>query len=322
MINPPSDRFRHEALFYSNSSEFIATTAAFIRDGVAAAEPVLVVESQDKIAMLRSAVGASADRVIFADMAVVGANPARIIPAWQDFVDRYPSSKRLRGIGEPIWKGRSYEELVECQRHEALLNTAFDTGRPWWLLCPYDTSQLPSDVLEEAQHSHESVHHGRMAEPSAAFQSGELNRAPLNLTLREPKNVLLTYAFDASKLAEARGQIHRCAIMLGLSPSKVADLVASANEIATNSIVHGPGIGVVRLWDETDRVVCEVWDLGRIDDPLADRTRPTSDPRSHRGLWLVNQLCDLVQIRSGPDGTTVRMHMRKLEGRDSSQSLS
>jgi hypothetical protein len=27
-------------------------------------------------------------------------------------------------------------------------------------------------------------------------------------------------------------------------------------------------------------------------------------------MWLVNHLCDLVQVRSSPDGTTVRVHMR------------
>jgi hypothetical protein len=36
---------------------------------------------------------------------------------------------------------------------------------------------------------------------------------------------------------------------------------------------------------------------------------PDPDPESGRGLWLVNQLCDLVQIRSGPSGTTIRVHM-------------
>ena len=40
--------------------------------------------------------------VAFADMANVGANPARIIPAWSDFVASHSGSGRpLRGIGEP-----------------------------------------------------------------------------------------------------------------------------------------------------------------------------------------------------------------------------
>jgi anti-sigma regulatory factor (Ser/Thr protein kinase) len=28
------------------------------------------------------------------------------------------------------------------------------------------------------------------------------------------------------------------------------------------------------------------------------------------GLWLANQVCDLVQVRSSPAGTTVRLHVR------------
>jgi hypothetical protein len=42
------------------------------------------VESLDKIAQLKVALGDDANQVMFADMAGVGANPARIIPAWQD----------------------------------------------------------------------------------------------------------------------------------------------------------------------------------------------------------------------------------------------
>ena len=58
------------------------------------------------------------------------------------------------GIGEPVWPGRSDAELVECSRHESLLNLAFDGGRPWRLLCPYDSVQLTPSVLAEACRNH------------------------------------------------------------------------------------------------------------------------------------------------------------------------
>jgi len=32
---------------------------------------------------------------------------------------------------------------------------------------------------------------------------------------------------------------------------------------------------------------------------------------SGRGLWIVNQLCDLFQLRSSPAGTVARLHMRR-----------
>jgi len=57
-------------------------------------------------------------------------------------------------------------------------------------------------------------------------------------------------------------------------------------------------------------VVGEVVGSGRIEDPLAGRRRPAASAVCGRGLWMVNQLCDLVELRSGPSRTTLRMHMR------------
>ncbi|HWD08171.1 MAG TPA: ATP-binding protein, partial [Actinomycetota bacterium] len=59
-----------------------------------------------------------------------------------------------------------------------------------------------------------------------------------------------------------------------------------------------------------DRLIFQVEDRGLIDNPLAGRVRPAPDGEHGYGLWLVNQICDLVQIRSGPAGTVVRLHIR------------
>src|SRR4029079_4199132 len=61
------------------------------------------------------------------------------------------------GRGEPVGPGRSEAELVECSRHESLLNLAFDGGRPWRLLCPYDTGALAAGVVAEARRTHPYV---------------------------------------------------------------------------------------------------------------------------------------------------------------------
>jgi hypothetical protein len=153
-----AETFRHEALLYAGEVDFLTGTLPFIREGVAADQPVLVVVSAAKIGLLRSALGADADRVAFADMADVGANPARIIPAWRDFIAANDVDRRsARGVGEPIWAARTPAELVECQRHETLLNLAFAGVPAWWLLCPYDTTSLSPEVLEEAWRSHPVV---------------------------------------------------------------------------------------------------------------------------------------------------------------------
>ena len=100
----PAAGFRHEALLYAGDDDFFAGTLPWLRDAVAAEEPALVVVSATKIARLREELGAAAaERVTFADMAEVGINPARIIPAWREFVDAHAGrGRRLRGIGEPI----------------------------------------------------------------------------------------------------------------------------------------------------------------------------------------------------------------------------
>jgi hypothetical protein len=66
--------------------------------------------------------------------------------------------------------GRSTDELVECQRHETLLNLAFAGVPAWWLLCPYDTSALGGPVLEEASRSHPFVSQRGVATASADYR--------------------------------------------------------------------------------------------------------------------------------------------------------
>jgi anti-sigma regulatory factor (Ser/Thr protein kinase) len=95
-----------------------------------------------------------------------------------------------------------------------------------------------------------------------------------------------------------------------MSEARRSDLVTAVNEVATNSIRHGGGGGLLRVWHEVDRVVCEVSDKGRIEDPLADRRLPVTRSGRGYGLWISNQLCDLVQLRSTPRGSIVRLHMR------------
>ena len=97
----------------------------------------------------------------------------------------------------------------------------------------------------------------------------------------------------------------------GLDAGRTQELMTAVNEVATNSVRHGPGGGSLRIWQEDAAVVCEIRDIGQFSNPLADRQRPSPIHTSPRGLWLANQLCDLVQIRNFADGTVVRLHMRR-----------
>ena len=306
----PVDEFRHEALLYAGMADFLAGTVPFLREGIEAGEPVLVVESAAKIARLRAELGSDARSVVFADMAEVGANPARIIPAWRDFVSQHGGDgRRLRGIGEPIWNGRTPVELVECQRHESLLNTAFATGDPWWLLCPYDTEAMDPNVIDEARRSHPYVTDGTTFHRSNEYRGLDACGAAFDVPLPEPGSGVHQLAFSAANLVEVRGLAGKFAADAGFPSSRAANLVLAVNEIATNSVVHGGGKGMFRIWREAGALSCEVRDAGQIINPLVDREAPAPGSAGSRGLWLANQLCDLVQIRSLPGGSAVRLHM-------------
>ena len=94
----------------------------------------------------------------------------------------------------------------------------------------------------------------------------------------------------------------------GLTPARIGDLVLAVDEIATNSLRHG-GVPPDPQGPPAAAVVCEVRDAGRIQDPMVGRERPPPDRDGGRGLWLANQLCDLVQLRSFPTGAVVRLHL-------------
>jgi anti-sigma regulatory factor (Ser/Thr protein kinase) len=305
------DRFRHEALFYAGNDEFVRETTSFIRDAVEREEPILVVVSDAKIAMLRDELGPQTAREVdFADMATVGHNPARIIPAWYDFVaDRATDGRHIRGIGEPINNERTPEALIECQRHESLLNLAFASASAWWLLCPYDTDGLDPDVIDEALRSHPYAMQDGEHRRSETYRDLVTIAKPFDLPLPEPEGPVVHSVFDISVLDDVRQVVHRYATSKGLACGRVTDLVLAVNEVVTNSIRYGGGAGLLRMWTQPGEVVCEVSDGGLIDRPLVGRKRPSPGQEGGFGVWLVHQVCDLVQLRTFADGNVVRMHM-------------
>src|SRR4051812_28437618 len=103
----PHSGYRHEAFFYGSDGEFLAGCVPFVRAGVAAGEPVMVALIPERLTLLRDALGEEGAGVRFVDMSQLGRNPARILPAWREFVDRAGADGHpVRGIGEPIWAGR------------------------------------------------------------------------------------------------------------------------------------------------------------------------------------------------------------------------
>jgi anti-sigma regulatory factor (Ser/Thr protein kinase) len=310
----PGSAFRHEAFLHGGHEELVAGAAAFIRDGLANGDSVLVALAADKVETLQHELGRDWKRVYVSNRLATHRNPARIVPDLRDFVDEHGGGdKGLRVIGEPIGAGRDGDDpaLVECLRHECLLNLAFETVPSLWLLCPYDLSQLTHGVIDEARRSHPFLLEGGLHRHSTTFNGGiEASRLTLALPLSDPPRHAVSMDFEIHRLRALRAFVALHAVEAGMDLERTADLVLAVNELGANSVQHASGQGTVRLWREGERLVCQVEDDGLITDPLVGLRTPSNFDDASRGLWVVNQLCDVVQIRSVPDlGTTVRVHM-------------
>jgi anti-sigma regulatory factor (Ser/Thr protein kinase) len=305
-VTPTSAHFTHGALLYEGPPGFLAGTVPFLTEAIEAGEPALVAVEPQKAAALQAALPEANGTVRYLDMTDVGRNSSRIISAWADFLTEHDTAPRLRGVGEPVWPGRDVDEIDECQRHEALLNVAFADRPGFALLCPYDRGQLDDPVVADAFTNHPLVVDDDGAVPSTAYDP---RVAPFAGTLPEPPGAAEWIDLDEHSLGDVRRRVTDAAHAAGLDAERASDLALAVTEAVTNSRRHAGDYGELRVWRQAGRVVCEVQDSGRIRDPLAGRLPVPPEEPTGRGLWLINQLCDLVQIRSSEAGNVVRMHM-------------
>ncbi|MCX5253791.1 sensor histidine kinase [Streptomyces canus] len=306
MTAPSVEPFVHPALFYRGEEEYLHGTVPFVRDGLKAGEPVAVAVPGPNLAMLKSALGEDVVHVKFLDMTEAGRNPGRIIPrVLRAFADTHRRT-RVRIIGEPIWAGRSAVEYPACVQHEALINPAFQ-GREVTILCPYDADRLDEQVLTDAYATHPLVISGGRERPSTAY-APEHVVARYNQPLEQPA-AAKELDFHADQLPSARHFAVEQAARFGLSGGRLEDVALIVAELTTNSVVHGGGSGILRVWADGGQVVCEVRDQGDLNDPLAGRRPPARDKLGGRGLLLVHSLADLVRIHTGPEGTAVRCYI-------------
>ena len=292
--------FQHEVAFYEGSGGLVSVVLPFVHAAVDRGEPTVVALAGERLTRVRDAVGERADAVEWVDMADIGRNPACLIPAWRGMLRDHDPAVPVNGVGEPAWAERTEAELAEAVLNEALVNIAFDRDRPLSLLCPYDRGTLPAHVVEEAAQVHAVAHDERAGVEHA--------RRMFTRPLPAPPLGTLGLPFDGTMLAVVRDVVRTEAAAARLDTSTTDDLVLAVHEVAANSVQHGGGSGSVLVWHGAGSLVVEVQDLGVIDDVLVGRGAVDLGSENGRGVWIANQLVDLVQVRSGRHGTQVRLH--------------
>lgn len=120
----------------------------------------------------------------------------------------------------------------------------------------------------------------------------ESNRAPL----APPAEPVVSRGFSRGDLAALRAFVGETAERRGVSRERSLALAQSVGEVAGHLVRNGGGRGSVRMWSADGRF------LGYFP--------PTPYQPAGAGMWAVRQLCDLVEIRSGSEGSVVRLHMR------------
>ncbi|MEU2225917.1 sensor histidine kinase [Streptomyces sp. NPDC018347] len=304
--SPGDALFHHPALLYTTEEDYLAGVGGFVRAEAAAGRPVLVAVPGPRLSLLRDALGTVYDDVTWVDMRQAGRNPGRTLSLLQDFADRH-AARRPSLVGELIWVGRTPAEAREATRHEALINLAF-AGREATVLCPYDTA-LPERILAQAPRTHPFVGDAAGYRHSPGYADPHTVCRDCDEALPEPEDPVVL-RFAERDLADVRDAAGRWAEAAGLSPRRRTDWLLAVNEATGNSVRHGGGHGVLRLWRTADTVIAEARDDGRLTDPLVGRRRPDPlSPAGGRGVWMMHQLCDLVEIRALPTGLTVRLHL-------------
>jgi anti-sigma regulatory factor (Ser/Thr protein kinase) len=296
----------HQALVYQDVAACAASVISFVKDGLTRQEPVSIGVSVPVGARLRQALSRRWPGIAFFDMTELGRNPGRIIPAMLDFAHRH-AGRPVRFVTEPIWPGRSTAEMVEAIRHEALVDLAFaEISATIW--CLYDGGHLDQPAIASAEQTHPVIVAGGEPRPSSRYAGPGIVPTHWDLPLPPPPAdvVALQYLND---LRPVRERVASRASEADLPPGRAADLVLAASEVAANTLRHTSGSGTLRVWYTRDEIICQIEDSGQLADPLAGRRRAPA-ASSGQGLWVVHQVCDLVELRTGQHDFTVRMHMR------------
>lgn len=288
---------------YAGAQQYLQGTFAYIEAAQAAGAAVVIAAPPERRAALRERLGGS-ESVAYLDTAALGRNPARLLSAWQAHIDRHADGRAVHGINDTATAAADIRYSGEARYIEWLLNRAFTTTGAWSLLCPIDTAAHPAPQVQALARCHPLIWNGTGHAPAADYLTG-----PYTLDeLPDPPPDAQHLSYRLDNLSRVRATVSTFAHSHALPASRTRDLILVTSELATNSVRHGGGHGTLRMWREGDALACEFRDQGVISDPLAGRLRPPAKQLGGRGLWFVNQLCDLVQLRSEPGrGTRIRI---------------
>jgi anti-sigma regulatory factor (Ser/Thr protein kinase) len=296
---------RHISFFYQSLPDYRARLGEFVRTGLARREPVLLAVPRPSVAFPDWPAGSSSLLTV-TDMSELGRNPARIIPALRSFADRH-LGRRARMITESIWPGRSPSEIREAARHDALVDLALSDVTAT-LLCPFSAADLPASALSDAGRAHRWLYEADAPVANSQFSALDTAPAAIGVPLVSVPAEAETVRYTTD-LRPVRAMVTAACRRAGLSVMRATDMTLAVSELAANTLRHTRAGGLAQAWQADGELLCQITDTGHITDPLAGIRRPAPGEPGGQGLWLVNQVCDLVELRTSDAGTVIRLHI-------------
>ncbi|HKG35806.1 MAG TPA: sensor histidine kinase [Solirubrobacterales bacterium] len=308
---PMPGSLTHQALLYASQDDFVGAILPFVRDGAALGEPVLVAARQRNVDALRQALNGEA-RTRRVELLSIGQwyeNPSRTRAKFVHWAVERAWDRRVRLVGEPPWPLGSEAGVREWARHEAVINVAM-ADLPVTFICPYNTSELPPEVLDHARATHpELLEDGTPVDSGTYTRPDDFCRRFAGPQGPHQGAPTAEMEIDPARLGELRRLVEFEGSAAGVEPDRLGDLVVAVNEVATNALVHGARPARLRIFHRRGELLCEVGDAGAgFEDPLAGQLPPPPGVAGGFGMWITRMTGDATEVHSGEDGTTVTIH--------------
>jgi transcriptional regulator with XRE-family HTH domain len=170
----PPPMLEHRVLVYGSDDEFLAPVAAFLREGIARSEAILVVTTALHLKRIRRDLGADVEHVQLAAAADWYSSPLEALQRYRTFIDGRLEAgfKWVRIVGEPVWADRSAAQIREWTRYESVINLSLASA-PATIVCPYDTRSAPAKVVRDAASTHPEREHAGGSAPSESYREPE-----------------------------------------------------------------------------------------------------------------------------------------------------
>jgi anti-sigma regulatory factor (Ser/Thr protein kinase) len=293
---------RHGAFIYGSDDEYVARSAAFLKDGLEAGEGAVVGNTRAGLALMRDALGPDADRVAFVDVSWTYARPARTVAAYYGiFLGQLRRAPSVRAVAN-VQFGPTPRDWREWMGYEAITNLAY-SHLPVWVQCAYDANGLPDPVLEAVWRTHPEV----LSDERRGSDHFEDPSAFVRDLTPEPEPLPELRSFSPGEDLEVfRERLARELVAEKVPEARAVDMLVAGTELAENAVRHGNGIEEVRAGRFEGRFVCEVIDRGSgFDDPVAGWLAPREGTGT--GLWVARQLAWQLEFFRSPRGHTARI---------------